>query len=169
MADGYRGVVGAFPYAARASESWLFRSYAVVSALAAAVVGFVFLAGVVRLIAATAVVPGGTLTLSRAFFVVLGLFVVAPIVAPTLLVARRHRLERGRDARYDAAVALAGYVFLASLYVGLLVASPAAFEEVPRGPAAPLVAALYSLPRAAGVVPPLAAAALVGVVHRLFR
>ncbi|MFB6304803.1 MAG: hypothetical protein ABEH47_06530 [Haloferacaceae archaeon] len=169
MADGYGGVVGAFPYALRTSDSWLFRSYAVVSALVGAVVAFLFAAGVVRLIAATSGVGGGTLTLSRAFFVVVGLAVVVPVVAPTLLVARRHRRGTSRDGRYDAALAAAGYAFLLSLYLGLLVASPAAFETVPDGPAAPLVAALYALPRAAGVVPPLLGAAGIALAHRSYR
>jgi hypothetical protein len=167
MADGYRGVVGAFPYALRTSESWLFRSYAAVSAVVAAVVALLFGAGVVQLIAATAGVPGGALTLSRAFFVVVGLFVVVPVVAPTLLVARRHRRSEGATPRYDAALALAGYAFLCSLYVGLLVASPAAFETVPDGPTAPLVAALYALPRPVGLVPPLLGAAGIVLAHRL--
>lgn len=167
MADGYRGVVGAFPYALRTSDSWLFRSYAAVSALLAAGTALLFAAGVVRLIAATSGVEGGTLTLSRAFFVVVGLLVVVPVLAPTLLVARRHRRDAGADRRYDAALALAGYAFLCSLYVGLLVASPAAFESVPDGPTAPVVAALYALPRIAGLVPPLLGAAGIAAAHRL--
>ncbi|MFB6281176.1 MAG: hypothetical protein ABEH40_04060 [Haloferacaceae archaeon] len=166
MADGYRGVVGAFPYALRTSDSWLFRSYAAVSAVVVAAVAVLFAAGVIGLIAATSGVEGGTLTLSRAFFVVVGLLVVGPVLAPTLLVARRHRRGGGGDPRYDAALALAGYAFLGSLYVGLLIASPAAFERIPGGPAAPLVAALYALPRAAGLAPPLAGAAGIALAHR---
>ncbi|MFB6301983.1 MAG: hypothetical protein ABEH78_03890 [Haloferacaceae archaeon] len=167
MADGYRGVVGAFPYALRTSDSWLFRSYAAVSALVAAVVALLFAAGVVQLIAATSGVGGGTLTLSRAFFVVVGLLVVVPVLAPTLLVARRHRQGTGDDRRYDASLALAGYAFLCALYLGLLVASPAAFESVPAGPTAPVVAALYALPRLAGIVPPLLGVVGIAVAHRL--
>lgn len=169
MAEGYRGVVGAFPYALRASDSWLFRSYAAVSALAAAGVTLVFAAGVVQLIAATSGVEGGTLTLSRAFFVVVGLFVVVPLVAPTLLVARRHRRGERRARGYDAALALAGYAFLLSLYVGLLIGSPSAFESVPDGPAAPVVAALYGLPRIAGVGPPLLGVGAIVAAHGLAR
>lgn len=169
MADGYGGVLGAFPYALRTSDSWLFRSYALVSALVGALVALLFAAGVVRLIAATSGVEGGTLTLSRAFFVVVGLLVVLPVVAPTLLVARRHRRNAGQDRRYDAALAVAGYAFILSLYLGLLVASPAAFEATPDGPAAPLVGALYVLPRTAGVVPPLLGAAAIASAHRLLR
>lgn len=169
MADGYRGVVGAFPYALWTSDSWLFRSYAAVSAVVAAAIGLLFAAGVIRLIAATSGTEGGVFTLSRAFFVVVGLLVLLPVVAPTLLVARRHRRDVGHDRRYDAALALAGYGYLLSLYVGLLVASPAAFETVPGGPAAPLVAALYALPRPAGIAPPLVGAVGIAVAHRLTR
>jgi hypothetical protein len=165
----YRGVVSAFPYAVRASDSLLFRSYAVVAGLAAALVTLTFAAGVIGLIAATAGVEGGSLTLSRAFFVVVGLLVVGPLVAPTLLVARRHRRGVGDDPRYDTALGLTGYLFVVGLYAGLLIGSPAAFERAPTGPTAPVVAALYALPRAAGVLPPLTGVAAIALAHRLAR
>jgi uncharacterized membrane protein YuzA (DUF378 family) len=166
MADGYRGVVGAFPYAARASDSWLFRSYAVASALLALGLTLLFGFGLVVLIARTASVVGGTLTLSRAFYVVIGLAVVAPVVAPTLLVARRHR-RGGSTPRYDAALGLAGHAFVLSLYVGLVVTVPPTQQAAPSGALAPLVAALYGLPPAAGVLPPLAGVAGIAAAHRL--
>lgn len=134
MADGYNGVPGAFPYAFRASGSWLFRSYVLASALATALVALFIALGLIVLIARTAAVEGGSLTLSRAFYAVVGLFLVAPILAPTLLVARRHR--RGESPaggdRYDPGLALAGYLFLLALYVGLVIATPAAFRTPPE-------------------------------------
>jgi hypothetical protein len=169
VTDGYRGVFGAFPYAFRQSRSLLFRSYVLVGALVAAAVTVLFGAGLVVLIAQTAAVEGGSLTLSRAFYTVVGLFVVAPLVAPVLFVARRHRRREGTDARYDLALSLAGYLFIGSLYVGLLVTVPADQQAAPPAPVAPLVETLYALPQAAGVVPPLLGAGLIVAVHRLLR
>jgi uncharacterized membrane protein YuzA (DUF378 family) len=169
MTDSYRGVFGAFPYAFRQSDSLLFRSYVLVGALAALAVTVLFGAALVVLIAQTAAIEGGSLTLSRAFYVVVGLFVVAPLVAPVLLVARRHRRAEGDDARYDLALSLAGYLFVASLYVGLVVTVPADQQTTPPAAVAPVVEALYALPQLAGIVPPLLAAAVIVLTHRLLR
>ena len=163
--DAYGGVVGAFPYAYRATGSRLFRTYVVAGGLVTGVVVVLFALAVVTLIGATAQATGGTFTFSRAFFVVVMLLVVAPLVAPVLAVARRHR-RGGSTVRYDRALAAAGYLFVFSLYVGLVVSAPASLTEGPTGPLAPVVAWLYSLPRAAGVVPPVLAAAAVYAVHR---
>ncbi|MEF8819811.1 MAG: hypothetical protein V5A31_00505 [Haloferacaceae archaeon] len=164
----YRGVFGAFPYAARASDSWLFRSYAAVSALVGGGLALLFTFGLVVLVAQTAALAGGSLTLSRAFYVVVGLLLVGPVIAPTLLVARRHRRE-GSTKRYDAALALAGYLLVASLYVGLVITVPPAQQDPPTGALAPLVAALYALPPAAAVGPPLVGVGTVWAAHRLAR
>ncbi|WP_248897949.1 hypothetical protein [Haloplanus halobius] len=167
MADDYGGLLGAFPYAFRASDSWLFRSYVLCGGLLAVAVGFLFLAAVVSVIAATTGGRGGSLTLSRSFFAVVGLLVVAPLVAPVLFVARRHRRRESRtDGQYDAALAAAGYLFVASLYVGLVVSVPPAQQTTPVGVLAPVVATLYALPQVAGVGPPLLAAVVVYAVHR---
>ncbi|MFB6161571.1 MAG: hypothetical protein ABEJ61_10425 [Haloferacaceae archaeon] len=166
MADGYRGVLGAFPYALRASDSWLFRSYAAASGLLALGLTALFGLGLVVLIARTSGAVGGTLTLSRAFYVVVGLGVVVPLVAPTLLVARRHR-RGGSTPRYDAALGAAGYAFVVSLYAGLVITVPPAQQSAPTGVLAPLVAALYGLPPVAGAVPPLVGVGVLVVVHRL--
>ncbi len=167
MADSYGGVFGAFPYAFRTSGSLLFKSYAVVGALAALAWTALFALALVVLVAQTTVGRGGSLTLSRSFYVVVALFVVAPTVAPVLFVARAHRRgESGtRSARYDAALATAGYLFLASLYVGLVMSVPPELQQ----PAGPVVGLLYSLPQAAGLVPPVAAALLIYAVHRRMR
>jgi len=173
MADDYRGVVGAFPYAFRASDSRLFRSYVVLGGLLTVAVSLLFVAALIGVIAATTGGPGGSLTLSRSFFAVVGLFVVVPLVAPVLFVARRHRRRRERgesaDGPYDAALAAAGYLFVGALYLGLVISVPPAQQTTPDGPLAPVVAALYALPQLAGVGPPLVAAALVVVLHRWLR
>jgi hypothetical protein len=181
MSGDYRGVVGAFPYAFRRSGSWVFRSYVVVSALATLLVGLIVTAGLVVLIANTARFAGGSLTLSRSFYVVVGLLVVLPMVAPTLLVARRHRVGRagadadgadgdgGTGARYDAALALAGYAFILSVYVGLVTSVPPGQQVAPTGALAPAIRVLYDLPAVAGLAFPVAAAATMAVVHRVVR
>jgi uncharacterized membrane protein YuzA (DUF378 family) len=169
MTDGYRGLFGAFPYAFRQSRSFVFRTYVLVGALASLAVTLLFGAGLVVLVAQTAALEGGSLTLSRAFYVVVGLFVVAPLVAPVLLVARRHRRAEGNDVRYDFTLSLAGYLFIVSLYVGLVITVPADQQTAPPAAVAPLVETLYALPQLAGVLPPLLAAAVIAVVHRLLR
>jgi hypothetical protein len=167
MAEGYRGVVGAVPYALRSSDSWLFRSYAIVSAAIALLVSLLFGLGLVVLVARTAAVPGGSLTLSRAFYAVVALSLLVPVLAPTLLVARRHRQGLDRTGSYDARLALAGYLFLFSLYVGLVIAAPASARSPATGTLAPAIRVLYSLPRPLGALPPLLGAALIAAAHRL--
>lgn len=173
MADDYGGILGAFPYAFRASDSRLFRSYVALGGVLTVAVSLLFVAAVIVVIAGTTGGRGGNLTLSRSFFAVVGLFVVVPLVAPVLFVARRHRRrrERGEDADgpYDAALAAAGYLFIGALYVGLVVSVPPAQQTTPTGALAPVVAALYALPQPAGVVPPLVTAALIVVLHRGLR
>lgn len=165
MTDDYGGIIGAFPYAFRRSDSWLFRSYVVIGGLLTVGVTLLFVAAVIGIIAGTTGGRGGTLTLSRSFYALVGLFVVVPLVAPVLLVARRHRRAAAADC--DGALALAGYLFVAALYVGLVVSVPPAQQATPAGPLAPAVATLYALPGRFGVIPPLLAAASVGVVYRL--
>jgi hypothetical protein len=169
----YNGVFGAFPYAYRRSDSRLFRLYTVVGALAALLVTFAFLLALFVLIANTAGTAGGTFTFSRAFFVVIALAIVGPLIAPILLVARHHRREGG-DARYDAALAVAGFLFIGSLYLGLVASVPACFildgeqvcRDAPSGLFAPVIAALYAVPSVAAVLIPAAAAVLILLVHR---
>jgi len=169
MADDYRGVVGAFPYAFGASDSRLFRSYVVLGGLLTVAVSLLFIAAVIGAIASTTGGRGGSLTLSRSFFAVVGLFVVVPLVAPVLFVARRHRRRDATDGRYDAALAAAGYLFVVSLYVGLVISVPPGQQTTPTGALAPLIDALFALPQLAGVGPPLVAAAGILLAHRLLR
>ncbi|MGQ4556616.1 hypothetical protein [Halobellus sp. GM3] len=176
MASGYDGVFGAFPYAFRSSESRLFKLYVVASALAIGLVALLVGIGVVVLIGQTAAVQGGSLTLSRAFYIVVGLLVVLPAIAPVLIVARRRRRNAQSSSRHEAALAVAGFVFLFSLYLGLVASMPETFtldgEPVTRPPPsglfAPVIAGLYAIPPLLSWVVPLAAAALVAVAHRLF-
>jgi hypothetical protein len=172
MADGYRGIVGAYPYALRTSRSLLFKCWVLVSALSTLLIGGFVALGIVFLIGQTAGIGGGSLTLSRAFYVVVGLFVVAPVVAPTLLVARRHRRGvAGRDEEasvaYDRLLALSGFTFLLLLYLGLVATVPPAQQQPVSGLWAPLIRFLYSLPQLAGLLPPAVGAVLVYLAHRV--
>ncbi|MBV0925256.1 hypothetical protein KTS45_13710 [Halomicroarcula limicola] len=164
-AKSYSGLPGAFRYALGASDSWLFKGYVVVALLLTLAIALVFALGLLVLLAGSEGLRGGTFTFSRSFFLFVGLLVVAPLLAPILLVARRHR-RTGSTATYDRALALSGFVFVASLYVGLVISVPPQLQE-PTGSA--VVAALYAAPQLAGLAPPLAAAALLYAVHRFLR
>lgn len=176
MADGYRGVFGAFPYAFRRSDSWVFRSYVLVGGFAAALLAFGFALSLIGVFGATAGLRGGSLTLSRSFVVVVGLFAVAPLVAPVLLVARAHRRDERDSPKYDPLLALGGYLFLLSLYLMAIAAMPESFvldgETVTRPPPSglfePVVATLYAIPSLAALLIPLFPAAFIAFVHRKF-
>jgi hypothetical protein len=160
--DDYGGILTAYPYAARASESWLFRAYVVVSAFVTLFVTLIFVTGLVDLIAATAAAPGGSLTLSRTFYVVLNLLVVLPVVAPVLFVAYRHRRETGVAARYDQAMASSGFVYMLAVYVGVVTTTPPAHQEAVGA----LGRFLYDLPAEVGMGLALVAALGVYATHR---
>jgi hypothetical membrane protein len=166
--EAYSGLFGAIPYALRASRSWLFKAYVVVGGLAALVVAILMTLALVTLVSRTATAGGGSLTLSRAFFVLVGLFIVGPLLAPILFVARRHR-RVGDKKTYDASLALAGYLFFAALYVGLVITIPTGQQEAVGGALAGVVGFLYALPQVWGLVPPVAAAVGIYLTHRLVR
>ncbi|MEZ3116981.1 hypothetical protein RYH80_13785 [Halobaculum sp. MBLA0147] len=172
----YGGVLGAFPYAARETDSWLFRSYVVVAGLAAGFFTLIFTLALIRLLGATA---GARFSIARAFVILVGLGAVAPLVTPVLLVARTHRRRITRRRGYEFGLALAGYLFLFSLYGLVLAAMPASFEldgeTVTRPPTEsagllePVVGALYALPAEFSLAVPTAAAAVIVGVHYLRR
>lgn len=166
----YSGVLGTFPYAYRNSESRLFRSYVVVGGLATVVLALTFLLALIYLIGGSFGAEAGVFTFSRSFYVVVALFVIAPVMAPVLLVARHHR--RGEaDHGYDRALAASGYVFLLSLYVMLVISAPADLRDPASeyGVLAPAIEFLYGLPRLASLLAPLSAAAAIYLVHRVRR
>lgn len=175
--DSYAGLLTAYPYAFRQSDSRLFRSYAVVSALLGGLFAFLMTVALLVLVGNTAGARGGSLTLSRTFYVVVGLFVFAPLVGPVLLVARRHRRDTPVATRYDTALGAAGYAFVLSVYLGVVASMPAEFRTngelvsrpEPSGVFAPVVELLYAIPGVASPVVPLVGALLVYAVHRRFR
>ncbi len=165
---GYGGVLGTYPYAFRQSRSRLFRSYVVVGGVVTLLVSVLFVFAVVGAIAETTGTRGGTFTFARAFVFLVGFLVVFPLMAPVLLVARRHRRTSSR-ASYDRALAASGYLFLGSLYVGLLPTAPPELRQRPPAVIAPAVEAIYGLPPAAGAVPPLVAVGVGYLLHRQYR
>jgi hypothetical protein len=164
--DTYDGLFGAFPYALRSSESYLLRSYVVVGGLAALSTALLFTLALVVLLGETVGVGGGQFSFVRAFFIFVGMLVVAPLVAPVLFVARR--IRRGTaDRRFAFTMGLLGYGFLGSLYVGAVISAPTAQQTLPANPVlAAVVGGLYALPRLAGIVPPLLVALAVVVLAR---
>jgi hypothetical protein len=183
MADDYGGILGAFPYAFRRSDSLLFRSYVVVAALATLLLALTCVLAIVVAFGQTAGARGGSFTLSRSFIALLGLLAVLPIVGPVLLAARTRR--RGGEAdgafqppgNYEPLLAVGGYLFLLSLYLGLIASMPETFvldgetitRPEPAGLFAPVVGALYAIPSAASPLLPVAAAALILLIHRRLR
>ncbi|WP_255197151.1 hypothetical protein [Halorarius litoreus] len=173
----YGGLFGAFPYAFRQSESRLFKLYAVVGGLLAALLSLAFLSAFALAIAqSVGLAAGGTASFVRAFVVFVGFLVVAPLVAPVLFVARHHR-RVGNDPRYDRALAAAGFAFAVSLYLAVVASMPPTFvldgETVSRPPPsglfAPLIAVLYAIPAVAAPAIPAVVAVAGYLVHRAMR
>jgi len=174
----YSGILGAFPYAFRTSDSRLFKSYVVVGGLLTAFVAIQFAISVVVILGNTAAVAGGVFTFSRAFVIFVGFIVALPVVAPVLYVARRRRIQgEALHPRYHLAMALGGYGYLLALYVGLVASIPECYSfgaeticrDPPTGAFAPAVRVLYDLPSLAGLVPPALAGVAVVAIDRLLR
>lgn len=167
MAESYGGVFGAIPYAVRESDSWFFRIYVLVGTVAALFVALLtILALVVELGRTEGLTQGGLASFSRSLFVLVGFAAVAPLLAPTLLVARRHRRDDRVHEFYDQALAVAGYGFLASLYVALIISAPPEFQT-PTSSA--VIQLLYALPSLTAVVPPMLAVAGIAIAHLKLR
>jgi hypothetical protein len=166
----YAGILTAFPYALRESDSRLFKLYAAGSGLLSLLLAFYFAAAVAVAVSNTLGAAGGTFTFVRSFYVFVALAVVAPIVAPVLFVAREHRRGRG-DLRYDRRMAGLGLVYLVALYVAAVISMPPSFtldgetitRPEPSGLFAPVVSVLYAMPPLSSVLPP----AVVGVAMYL--
>ncbi len=158
--EAYGGLVGAFAYAMRRSHSWLFRTYVVASAALGAYVGLLLVLAVVTWLARP--VAFG----ERAFLGVVGLLLLLPLFAPVLVVARRHR--RGTpEPSADRWLGLAGYAFVVSLVLALFISDPAPHGV--EGTFGPAAGWLDRLPDAAGLLPPVVAAAAIAVAVRVTR
>jgi len=167
--DAYGGMFGAIPYAIRTSDSWLFRGYATLGTLVVGFVAVLFAFAIVGVFASTTGGRGGTFSFSRAFFVFVALLVVAPVLAPILSVARKHRRGAGEHS-YDVGMGALGVTLLASLYVGLVATVPPEQEEsyggVGEAVVVPIVEFLYDLPPVAGLAFPAVVAVAILLYHR---
>jgi len=158
--DDYSGVLTAVPYVFRRARSRLFKAYVVVAALVTVLVAVFVATGLVRVLAESAAAGPLDRLGSRALFVLLGVAVVLPALAPVLFVARRHR--RGDPTtRYEVETALTGFFFLVSVYILLVATTPRDLRQD-----AGAASALYAIPTPVAVAVVLAAAALVYVVGR---
>jgi hypothetical protein len=154
MADDYGGLLGGFVFAFRRSDSWVLRSYVVASTL---VGGF----AVVFLLLALFFWLGNPAPFGqRALLGVVGIFVLVPLFAPVLVVARRHRRGTG-SRRGDAALGVAGYGFVLAVYLALFISDPN-----PHNVTGPL-AAIDALPRRYWVAPVLLSVASIWLAVRL--
>jgi hypothetical protein len=166
--NGYSGVLGTYPYAFRQSRSRLMRSYVVLGGLYTLFTAILFTFAFVTTVASTLGAGGGTFTFVRSFVIVVGMAVVVPLMAPVILVARRHR-RGGSTRQYDRALAASGYLLTVAVYLMLVIAAPPALRDDPSGALAPVIAALYDLPRVAAAAPPLLAIAVGYLLHRRYR
>ncbi|HKJ60074.1 MAG TPA: hypothetical protein VKA37_12650 [Halobacteriales archaeon] len=160
MADEYRGIPGAFVSAFRRSDSYLLRAYVLASVVVGVFVTILLALGVVTWLSQPA--PLG----QRALLGVIAIFVLVPLFAPVLVVARRHR--RGvENRRADALLGVVGFGFLLAVYLAGLISAP----DLPQqsGALASVVATLDALPRSYWVVPPLLSAASIWLAVRLTR
>ncbi|MFW5956309.1 MAG: hypothetical protein ACOCQY_02785 [Halorhabdus sp.] len=165
----YDGVLGAIPYAYRRTDSRLCRWYVVVGSLLAVGVAVVFALAIVSILGQTAGTRGGFLTSTRTFYVLIALLFVGPLLAPTLAVARRHR-HGTSDRRYDTAMAASGFLFVLSLYLGLIASMPPSFRgSTGDSLFAPLIEVFYAIPEAGAPTLPILAVLVMYLVHRHFR
>jgi hypothetical protein len=172
----YAGVLTAFPYAFRESESRAFRVYAALSGLFTLLLAFYFAAAVTVAVSNTLGAAGGTFTFSRSFLVFVALAVVAPVVAPVLFVAREHRRGRATPA-FDARMAALGGVYALAVYAAAIISMPPEFtldgdtvtRPPPSGLLAPLIRVLYAMPPLSSVLPPAVVALAMYLLDRRHR
>lgn len=160
MSGDYRGLVGAIRSAIRRSDSFLFRAYALASVLVGGFATVLLVLGVVSWLATPA--PIG----QRALLGVIALLLLVPLLAPVLVVARRHRRGVG-DRRADAIVGLAGFGFVLAVYLALLISDPN--PHAVTGSLGPAVAAIDAVPRGYWILPLLLAVAGILTAIRLTR
>lgn len=157
-------LVRAFRRVFGGTDSYLLKSYVVVSALVGGLLAVLLLLALPVWVVDT--LGGSELaTFSRSFLVVAGVLLVVALVAPVYAAGRR-RARGTASARTDRLLALAGYLFVLSLYVALLISAPPDQREAPPALVGPVVEFLYALPPTAAVAPPLLAAALTWAVYR---
>lgn len=148
----------------RASDSLLLRSYAVVSALVGLFMVALVLLGLPIWIAQT---EGSTATnmIGRALLPIVGLALLAPLVGPVLYAAK-NRAKGRADRKGDAALGAAGYLFVLSMYLSLVISAPESARSDPPTLLSPVIEFFYGLPPLAGLLPPVVGAVLIYAVQR---
>lgn len=164
--DAYGGLLGAFPYAFRRTDSTLLRVYVTLGGLLALALSVAFASSFLLAISrSSGLATGGTSSFVRSFVVLAGFLVVLPLLAPVIFAARSHRRGAG-SPRHDVALAATGFAYAASLYFAAVASAPPQFQTPDAGPVAGL---LYRIPRVASPLIPLVAAGLVYLAHRRYR
>lgn len=151
----------------RESASRVLRSYVWVSAL----VGLLLVLTVVLALPVWIAETVGHTALNKIARGVLPVIVLAllvPLFAPVAYVARNHRRETA-TRRSDAALGLAGYLYVFSIYLALVVSAPAEFRSEPTGVLAPAIEAAYALPALYSLAVPVLGALTIVVVQRIAR
>lgn len=151
------------------SESYLLRAYTVVGVLASAFIVLLLVLAIPQWVKWT-LGQGELNTFSRAMLPWLAMLLVGPLLAPPFYAARR--AGRGDSSRRtDFWLALAGFAFLASLYVMLLVSAPAEYRD--PAPDVPLLGAFvefcYALDPVFAFTPPVVGVVVIVAVERLAR
>ncbi|GAA0673207.1 hypothetical protein [Natronoarchaeum mannanilyticum] len=151
----------------RESESLTLRTYVWVSALVGLLLVLTVLLALPVWIAETV---GHTALnkISRGVLPVVVLGLLVPLFAPAVYVARNHR--RGTATRRrDAALGVAGYLYVFSIYLALVVSAPAEFRSEPSGALAPAIELAYSLPPLYSLAVPILGALVIALVQRVVR
>jgi len=156
-------VVGAVKYAVVEGESRLFRGYAAIGSLLALFVAIAFVLALPVWVVEISDSGGGPLQrIGLGLLWLVGLAVIATMLVPMLFVVRRHR--DGRPER-QFAFGLAGFLYVLTVYLALVVSAPEDLRDSPQGALAPVLEALYGLPRLSALLFPVVGTLLVLAVE----
>lgn len=156
-------VLGAVKYAVVEGESRLFRSYAAIGSFLALFVALAFVLALPVWVVEIGESGGGPLQrIGLGLLWLVGMAVIATMVVPMLFVVRRHR--EGRPER-QFAFGLVGYAYVLTVYLALVASAPADLRDPPQGVLAPVLEALYGLPRLSALLFPVLGTILVLAVE----
>ncbi|SNZ17165.1 hypothetical protein SAMN06269185_2905 [Natronoarchaeum philippinense] len=163
----YSALRRALGRARRESDSRLLRSYVWVSALIGLLLVITVILALPVWIAQT-IGHSALNKISRGVLPVIVLGLLVPLFAPVVYAARNHR--RGTaTGRSDAALGVAGYLYVLSIYLALVISAPTEFQTEPTGALAPVIDVLYGLPALSSVLAPILGALVIALVQRFSR
>jgi hypothetical protein len=120
MADKKLGLVGTYKYAAGKSRSLVFKSYVLISSMIGIFIVFlIVLAGITWTANPTGTGPFREQIILGAILLV----VIIPLFAPVFVVSRRQQKNRS-TAQTDCFMALVGYEYIVSFFIGLGILDP---------------------------------------------